>query len=142
MTLPTSDRLSATVRLVSFFSGLLVLALLIVARSVEPSNRGFGTHEQLGLPPCTWKLLFDRPCPSCGMTTAWSLATRCRVIEAAEVNLAGLMLAIIALAYLPACCYFSWYGQSSRGGWFSMVVGTSLLASLAIAGVQWLWRIS
>ena len=42
--------------------GLTVLALglavlLGVARALEPSPQGRGTHQQLGLPPCTFEVL-------------------------------------------------------------------------------------
>ena len=47
---------------------LLALALLIT-----PDPRGFGTHEQLGLPPCRAIDWFGIPCPGCGITTSISL---------------------------------------------------------------------
>ncbi len=122
-------------------SGLGVLAILITARCLVPDNAGFGTHQQLGLPPCTSIALFGVPCPSCGMTTSWSLATRGELLAAARINCGGLLLAIIAMAYLPASCYFSWLGRSTRGGWFSLALGVSILTSLAIAITQWLWRL-
>ncbi|OWU65175.1 MAG: hypothetical protein CBB60_006020 [Armatimonadetes bacterium Cent15-Ar3] len=31
-----------------------------------------GTHQQLGLPPCPSVLMFNRPCPGCGLTTSWT----------------------------------------------------------------------
>ena len=39
---------------------------------LHPSAAGHGTHEQLGLPACPSVLLFDRPCPGCGLTTSWT----------------------------------------------------------------------
>lgn len=132
--------LSTTWRVLSGLSGVCVLAILITARCLEPSGDGFGTHQQLGLPPCTSVALFGMKCPSCGMTTSWSLATRGEFIEAGRVNCGGLLLAVIALAYLPASCYFTWRGRSTRG-WFSLALGISILTSLAIAIVQWLWRL-
>ncbi len=135
-------KLSIAWRVLAFVSGVGVLAVLLTARSLEPSSDGFGTHQQLGLPPCTSIVLFGIKCPSCGMTTSWSLATRGRFVEAAGVNAGGLLLAIIAMAYLPASCYFSWRGRSTRGSWFSMALGVSILTSLAVAVVQWLWRLN
>ena len=120
---------------------LFLLAGFCLAASVDPDPRGFGTHQQLGLPPCTFQDQFKLPCPSCGMTTSWSLATRGEVLEAARINCGGLALAIIALAYLPASCYFIWRGRSTRGGWFSLALGISILTSLMIAIAQWLWRL-
>lgn len=48
------------------------LAVLLVAASLTPSPTGHGTHEQLGLPACGWLLATGRPCPTCGMTTAFA----------------------------------------------------------------------
>ncbi len=39
---------------------------------LKPDPAGHGTHQQLGLPPCPSVLLFDRPCPGCGLTTSWT----------------------------------------------------------------------
>ncbi|MDR3687843.1 MAG: DUF2752 domain-containing protein [Fimbriimonas sp.] len=39
---------------------------------LHPNKSGHGTHEQLGLPPCPSVLIFDRPCPGCGLTTSWT----------------------------------------------------------------------
>jgi len=39
---------------------------------LTPDKSGHGTHQQLGLPPCPSVMLFDRPCPGCGLTTSWT----------------------------------------------------------------------
>ena len=39
---------------------------------LKPDAHGHGTHQALGLPPCPSVLLFDRPCPGCGLTTSWT----------------------------------------------------------------------
>ena len=57
-------------------AGLTLVSLLAVAGSLQPSPAGLGTHEQLGLPSCTFRWLFGMRCPSCGMTTSWSHAMR------------------------------------------------------------------
>ncbi|MEM9351658.1 MAG: DUF2752 domain-containing protein [Planctomycetota bacterium] len=93
-------------RLVKLSAGrrsiLLVVAgigwcLLATASRLEPDPRGFGTHEQLGLSPCWIIARTGLPCPTCGMTTCWSLASRGRWAEAAACNGVGL-LAFLATA--------------------------------------------
>ncbi len=121
-------------------SGLIVLALLIIASTLEPNPEGFGTHQQLGLPPCTSVVLFGWRCPACGMTTSWALLLHGRIVEALATNVAGVAFALIAIAYLPASCYFTLVGRATQGAWFSLALGISLLASMAIAAVQWLGR--
>ena len=43
-----------------------------VGAFLSPDRHGHGTHQQLGLPPCPSVLLFNRPCPACGLTTSWT----------------------------------------------------------------------
>ncbi len=46
--------------------------LTTIGAFLKPDSSGHGTHQQLGLPPCPSVLLFDRPCPGCGLTTSWT----------------------------------------------------------------------
>ena len=58
-------------------AGSLTLSLgwvfvTVVGLLLRPDAHGHGTHQRLGLPPCPSVLLFDRPCPGCGLTTSWT----------------------------------------------------------------------
>ena len=55
---------------VSLATTPLLLALWLFT---TPDPRGFGTHEQLGLPPCRAIEWIGIPCPGCGITTSISL---------------------------------------------------------------------
>jgi hypothetical protein len=61
---PLVDRIAA-VLLVA-----LALGTVVVLLRIEPDARGHGTHEQLGLPACSWPIVHGKPCPTCGVTTA------------------------------------------------------------------------
>src|SRR5437016_14433637 len=50
----------------------LWLAVLVAAAIVTPDARGYGTHTQLGLPPCFMMTVLHRPCPACGLTTSFA----------------------------------------------------------------------
>lgn len=50
---------------------VLWVAATTIGLVLRPDQSGHGTHQQLGLPPCPSVLLFDRPCPGCGLTTCW-----------------------------------------------------------------------
>jgi|LakMenE18May11ns_1017448.scaffolds.fasta_scaffold9947045_3 hypothetical protein len=134
-------KLSPNLRWACFASGIALLSLLAVARYLTPSPSGQGTHQQLGLPACTTMVLWDLPCPACGMTTSWAWAARGQFILAAQANSGGLLLAIIAMAYLPASCYFSLHGMATRGQWFSSVLATSLVTAIAVTVLHWLLKI-
>src|SRR4051794_23426087 len=82
---------------------LLLLCGFVVAACLEPDPRGYGTHEALGLPPCTFKELLGIPCPSCGMTTSVASFVRGRFFDAARANCGGFVLAILGLAQIPWC---------------------------------------
>ncbi len=59
------------------------------------------THTQMGLPPCTFKVVTHVPCPSCGMTTAFALLVRGDIYNSMRANFAGTALAIMCLLYVP-----------------------------------------
>lgn len=51
---------------------ILWVAVTIIGLCLTPDTHGHGTHQHLGLPPCPSVMLFDRPCPGCGLTTSWT----------------------------------------------------------------------
>jgi hypothetical protein len=64
-----SNKRQASSQLIWF---LVWLGVTSVALYLTPDPSGHGTHQQLGMPPCPSVLLFDRPCPGCGLTTSWT----------------------------------------------------------------------
>ena len=87
--------------------GLMVgmaLGLIMVfglACWLEPNPKGFGTHTQLGLPPCQFVQLTGHLCPTCGMTTSFAWFARGRLDRVWESNPAALFLAPACLALIP-----------------------------------------
>ena len=59
------------------------------------------THRQMGLPPCTFKLLTGVPCPSCGMTTSFALLMHGDLENSLRANAVGTLLALFGLAVIP-----------------------------------------
>ncbi len=133
--------LPSSLRWLCLVMGLGLMALLGVARYLTPSPAGFGTHQQLGLPPCTTVVLWNVPCPTCGMTTSWAWVARGNLIEAGRANLGGLMLALIAIGFLPASCYFFIFGRSTPGHWFSQLLAISLVTACCVTLIQWMGRV-
>ena len=128
-------------RLSAIGAMLVVIGMLAIARQLEPSPLGFGTHQQLGLPPCTSIALTGMRCPACGMTTSWSYAMRGQWQRAFHANAGGLGLVVIALAYIPAFCYYVARGHWSRQGWLSFSLALSLSVAFLVAAGQWLTRL-
>lgn len=67
-------------------------AVLVTAAILTPAKEGMGTHEALGLPPCSLVVTSGLPCPTCGMTTSFAHAMRGQFISAFIAQPMGLML--------------------------------------------------
>ncbi|QDV82574.1 DUF2752 domain-containing protein [Stieleria magnilauensis] len=79
---------------------LMLVGLLATAWMLNPNSSGLGTHHQLGLPPCSIRVLFGIRCPSCGMTTSWAHAMKGNLVAAARANVGGFLLVLYALGGL------------------------------------------
>jgi hypothetical protein len=77
------------------------MLLLATAAVIEPDARGFGTHTQLGFPPCGFLTLTGLPCPGCGLTTAFAHGIRGQWSLAASANPLGLALFFVVCASIP-----------------------------------------
>ncbi len=76
------------------------LALLMIGASLRPNPIGHGTHLQLGLPQCGWLMTTGHPCPTCGMTTAFSCVCNGEIGRAFLTQPGGAMVAIgVATAF-------------------------------------------
>ena len=122
-------------------AGALSIGFLL-ATYLTPDPRGLGTHEQLGLPPCTFKTWTGIPCPSCGCTTCFALFVRGRWSEAAQLHPVCFVLAVVCAILIPWCgisrrCKRYWLVKQPSKALRTLVWSISLLALL-----QWLYRIA
>jgi hypothetical protein len=76
-------------------------AILALARWLEPSARGFGTHQQLGLPSCAFLKLTGFPCPHCGLTTSFAHAARLHFVQAFLAQPFGLIAFLLTVISIP-----------------------------------------
>ncbi|HEY1599746.1 MAG TPA: DUF2752 domain-containing protein [Pirellulales bacterium] len=137
-----SCQLSFRRRLLLGACGAGLAGLLVVAASLHPNPAGLGTHEQLGLPPCTFRSLFGIRCPSCGMTTSWSHATHGHWRQALAANVGGTLLAVVAVVVATVCVI-----SAVRGRWLvkipnDWVWATGALALAAITLLDWAIRLA
>jgi hypothetical protein len=72
--------------------------VLILAFHLHPSPEGLGTHQQLGFEPCAFYQMTGRPCPGCGLTTAFAHMAHGQVVQAAIVQPFGAVLFVLTLA--------------------------------------------
>lgn len=127
-------------RLAALALAVLPLALLAVARYLQPSSGGLGTHQQLGLPPCSMRLMLGIRCPSCGMTTSWSHFTRGAWSQSLASNPGGFLLALYSLAFAGGSLRAALDGQLPGDGtrrWFVVALLGIALVTLA----DWITRL-
>lgn len=91
------------VRLAAGATLLGCVAVLACAAWLKPDPRGYGTHQQFGLGACGMILGTGLPCPTCGMTTAFSHTVRGQWSSAIRAQLGGFLLAI-GVALLGLLC--------------------------------------
>ena len=106
-----AGRFASPLRLAAFIVALTPLTLLGVARCLQPSPQGLGTHHQLGLPPCSMRVLLGIRCPGCGMTTSWAHFTRGQWGQSIRVNPGGFLLALFSLATAVLAIRTVWSGR-------------------------------
>ncbi len=85
---------------------LALLAVFAVAVWINPYNAdgspmSMASHQQLGLPPCTFYYTTGLPCPSCGMTTSFALLMHGDVKNSLRANAVGTLLAGFGLLLIP-----------------------------------------
>ena len=121
--------------------GGALFALLAVAVVLQPDRSGFGTHQQLGLPRCTFLVLFGVRCPSCGMTTSWVHLVRGELTASLVSNAGGTLLAVLAVIVgiwaVTGAVRGQYLGGLPRRG----VMVTTFLVVVAVTLAQWIWRI-
>ncbi|MFO1066641.1 MAG: DUF2752 domain-containing protein [Pirellulales bacterium] len=139
--LPTGRPLILWEKVVSACVGFGLTVVLVTARMLQPSPFGYGTHQQLGLPPCTSLWLFGVRCPACGMTTSWSLLLRGRIADSFRVNAGGAILCLIAIGTVLVICYYLIAGRWSRRERLSLSYAILLTVALATAVSQWVARV-
>ncbi len=122
-------------------SGVATVVLLI-ARLLQPSPNGVGTHTQIGLPPCPFLFLTGIPCLSCGLTTSVAHSARLHFYEAIITQPFGLIVFFGAVLSIP----FSIYLIHQRISWSRLneLCGRNLAMYVLIALflLSWLYKIA
>ena len=107
-------------RLVAGSVTLAAAVLLVVAGMLRPDRSGKGTHEQIGLAPCGFPVMTGLPCPTCGMTTAFSHFAHGHVVQAARAQAFGFLLAVGVAATLVGGLAAVITGRRPTVNWYRM----------------------
>jgi len=137
-----SERLGRMPRILLAAWALALVVLLLVARRLDPDPRGFGTHTQLGLPPCAFLATTGRPCPTCGMTTSFAWFAQGDLASSWRANPAGSLLASTCLALVPWLLTASARGRPAPfRSWEVPLVGLAV-AVVALTVLSWTVRMT
>lgn len=124
-------------RLVLAGLAVALAAVLGVACWLRPDPRGMGTHEQLGLPPCTFHLFTDVPCPSCGMTTSFTALMHGRVGDSLRANAVGTILAVGALVMAPYLAFCAFVGRRIGVNDYEVLLARVIVLVLVLVFAGW-----
>ena len=125
--------------------GLATLGLIAgfwLASTLEPDPRGYGTHQRLGLPPCSFQVLFGVKCPSCGSTTSFAHFVRGAWIASLRSNPAAFGLALVSAAMVPWGAWSAWIGRTWRIDQPATACVWLLASIVTVSLVQWVLRIA
>ena len=75
--------------------GVFAAAAYIHPYEADGTPRTSATHTQLGMPPCNFKVLTGKGCPSCGMTTSFALLVHGDVASSLRANWVGTTICVI-----------------------------------------------
>lgn len=132
---PWLDRLIALVVLSTGAFFVVVLAL------VPPDPRGYGTHELLGMAPCSWPAAGGGlPCPTCGVTTAACHLVHLQPLKAVATHpfgafLAGAGIWLMVLAFISTVRRRSFVEKLAR-----LPYATLLICAVALLLGSWLYK--
>jgi len=126
------------------YPGLMALAtlMLAVARSLHPSAKGYGTHQQLGLPPCVFFKLAGIPCPSCGLTTGFAHAARFHFYQALLTQPFGLVAFSLTVISIPTLAVLIRRQVAWREAIQTRGVRALLYLLLVIYLLSWFYKIA
>lgn len=142
LTLPASPPRAWPTRLFWALAGAVAWGVLLTAAWLQPDARGYGTHQQLGLPPCMFEAFTHIPCPGCGLTTSFAYMAHGRVFSAFGAHLMGPELFLMTLAVALAA---PWAVRRALPVlWVLSLPGTTVALSVTLfAGMVTLaWRLA
>ena len=115
---------------------VFIVALQIYPYEGDQAMR-MGSHQQLGLPECNFKTFTKIPCPSCGMTTSFSLLVHADVWNSLQANFAGTFLATFGLLFIPWAFASAFFGRFVFIRSLEMVVFRLALIFLVVLFGRW-----
>lgn len=123
------------------FLTIFGIALWLNPYRADGERRTMATHMQLGLPSCSTVELMGVPCPSCGMTTSFSLLAHGDLVGSLKANWVGTIMAIYWFALIPWAAIGAWRDRYLwiRSG--ETLLTISVIGALVLMLIRWAWII-
>ena len=135
-------RLAAAERVAAAGMAVGIFCVFVLAAWLSPDPRGVGTHERLGMPPCTMHWVLGIPCPFCGMTTAFSHFANGSPLAAFRVQPAGLIIALASIVTSLACVAAAVFGRAPDALEERILHSrAALVITLTVLGAAWVYKI-
>jgi Protein of unknown function (DUF2752) len=131
-----ADKSVAVGALVSAF------AVLAIAAWLKPSPSGYGTHMELGLPPCNFLRLTHWPCPTCGLTTCFAWAIRLQFRKAFLANPFGILAFFATVALIPTSIVLHWRRISFWRMTEDTLFTRAVYVSTALFLLSWIFKLA
>ncbi|MBL8887568.1 MAG: DUF2752 domain-containing protein [Phycisphaerales bacterium] len=129
-------------RLLGLAVALVCAAPLVIGACLTPSPEGHGTHQALGLPRCGFLMAFGRPCMTCGMTTAVTLAAHGQFGSAFRTQPAGAILAIVLASGVWFGLHAAATGMSLKPGFDALLRPRALWIAGGVLLAAWAYKIA
>jgi len=124
-------------RLLGLVLTLCFAAPLLLAATLTPSDAGTGTHTQMGLPDCGFKVVTGYPCATCGCTTSFAHAANGSLLTSFINQPFGALLDVFCAMLALVSAWSAWSGVSMTPvGRFAGNKRT-ILCGLAVLLVAW-----
>ena len=119
-----------------------ILSVLIIAACLRPSEAGIGTHKQMGLAECSWIITMGKPCPTCGMTTAFANAANMRPAAALVSQPFAALGALSATAVFWGALHVAVFGSRLGSVFGRLILRPRVLWPLGAAwAVSWVYKV-
>jgi hypothetical protein len=117
------------------------LGVLLVAAWLRPDRHGTGTHTQLGMEACAFKLRTGLPCPSCGFTTAFTYFAHGNLLASLYTQPMGALLAMMTAVTVWVGFYIAFTGRPVHRLLKLLPSRYYTLPLMVLAVLGWAWKI-
>ena len=128
------DRLIAATFVVTA-AGIVWLLL-----SVTPDAKGYDTHTQLGLSPCSWPGSMGIPCPTCGATTAACHLVHLNPVRAVITQPFGAAVALLGLAAASVAAFCLARRRSFLDVYAQLPIARLVVGMVLLLLLSWLYK--